>query len=74
MNRFFLLLAGLAMTVGLQAKGTVVKDTINGVPCRVYVPVTGYGLQVTGEKFMKDGKLFIRVGETVYDMMGNRVR
>jgi len=27
-----------------------------------------------GEKFMKDGKLFIRVGETVYDMMGNRVR
>ena len=36
--------------------------------------VTGYGLQVTGEKFMKDGKLFIRVGETVYDMMGNRVR
>ena len=51
MSRFFLLLAGLAMTVGLQAKGTVVKDTINGVPCRVYVPVTDYGLQVTGEKY-----------------------
>ena len=36
--------------------------------------VTGYGLQVTGEKFVKDGQLFIRVGERVYDVMGRTVR
>ena len=32
--------------------------------------VKGESLKVKGEKFMKDGKLYIRVGETVYDMMG----
>ena len=31
--------------------GTVEKDTINGVPCVVYLPVTGYGLRVTGERY-----------------------
>ncbi len=36
--------------------------------------VTGNGLQVTGEKFMEDGKLFIRVGEQVYDVLGNKIR
>ena len=36
--------------------------------------VTGNGLQVTGEKFMEDGKLFIRVGEQVFDVLGNKVR
>jgi len=28
----------------------------------------------SGEKFMKDGKLYIRCGEKVYDMMGNRIQ
>ena len=27
-----------------------------------------------GEKFVKDGKLFIRVGETVFDVLGNKVK
>lgn len=35
--------------------------------------VRGNGLRTKGEKFVKDGKLFIRVGETVYDVLGNRV-
>ena len=37
-KHFFLLMTALLLTVGLQANGTVVRDTINGVPCRVYVP------------------------------------
>ena len=42
MRRLFLLFAGLVMMTGAQAKsGTVVTDTINGVPCRVYVPENG---------------------------------
>ena len=28
---------------------------------------------VSGEKFLKDGKLFIRCGEQVFDVTGNRV-
>jgi hypothetical protein len=36
--------------------------------------VMGNGLQVTGVKFMEDGKLFIRVGERVYDMIGNVIK
>ena len=35
--------------------------------------VTDNGLQVTGEKFMQDGKLFIRVNEQVFDMLGNKI-
>ena len=31
------------------------------------------GEKARGEKFMQDGRLFIRCGEQVYDMMGNRV-
>jgi len=38
------------------------------------VEETGDGLQVTGKKFVEDGKLLIRVGERVYDVMGNVVR
>ena len=29
--------------------------------------------KVKGEKFMQDGKLFIRHGEYVYDILGNRI-
>ena len=36
--------------------------------------VTGNGLRVTGEKFIENGQLFIRCGEQVYDIMGNRVK
>ena len=36
--------------------------------------VTGYGLPVTGEKFLQDGKLYIRRGERVYDMMGQTIK
>ena len=36
--------------------------------------VTDNGLQVTGEKFMKDGQLYIRCGEQVYDVMGRIVK
>ena len=36
--------------------------------------VTGHGLQVTGEKFVEDGQLFIRVGERVYDVTGRIVK
>ena len=36
--------------------------------------VRGHGLRVTGEKFMQDGKLYIRVGEMVYDVLGRLVR
>ena len=51
MKKILLLLAGMVMTVSVQANnGIVLKDTINGVPCRVYVPVTGDGLEVTGER------------------------
>ena len=39
MKRIFGILFLLLTTLAMQAKvGTVVKDTINGVPCRVYVP------------------------------------
>ncbi len=36
--------------------------------------VTGNGLRVTGVKFMKDGQLYIRCGEQVYDVMGRIVK
>ena len=36
--------------------------------------VTGNGLRVTGEKFIENGQLYIRCGEQVYDIMGNRVK
>jgi hypothetical protein len=36
--------------------------------------VTGNGLRVTGEKFMQDGKLFIRHGDNVYDVTGNKIQ
>ena len=42
MKRFLIIFAGLVLMTGVQAKiGTVVKDTINGVPCTVYVPTKG---------------------------------
>ena len=36
--------------------------------------VTGYGLQVTGEKFIENGQLYIRVGEAVYNAMGQIIK
>ena len=36
--------------------------------------VTGNGSRVTGEKFIQDGKLYIRCGEQVFDMMGHKVK
>ena len=36
--------------------------------------LVGDGLQVTGEKFVEDGKLFIRVNDEVYDVLGNKIR
>ena len=35
--------------------------------------VIGDGLEVKGEKFMEDGKLYIRVGDKVYDAMGRAI-
>ena len=50
-------------------KNTERTDRTQGVE-----EVTGNGLQVTGEKFMKDGQLYIRCGEQVYDVMGRVVK
>ncbi|MBR1877996.1 MAG: hypothetical protein IJ814_03200 [Paludibacteraceae bacterium] len=35
--------------------------------------VTANGRTARGEKFVKDGKLYIRMGERVYDVLGNKV-
>jgi alpha-amylase len=50
-------------------KNTERTDRTQGVE-----EVTGNGLQVTGEKFIQDGHIYIRCGEQVFDMMGNRVK
>jgi hypothetical protein len=34
----------------------------------------GEGLKAKGHKFLKDGKLLIRMGENVYDAFGRRVK
>lgn len=57
------------MTSARGDKDTERTDRTQGVE-----EVTDNGLQVTGEKFMKDGQLYIRCGEQVYDIMGNRVK
>ena len=36
-------------------------------------PNSGSSQKGRGEKFMKDGKLYIRVNETTYDMLGNKI-
>ena len=36
--------------------------------------VSGERLSVKGEKFMQDGKLYIRHGEHIYDVTGGKVR
>ena len=36
--------------------------------------VTGEGARLKGEKFIKDGHLYIRCGEQVYDIMGRIVK
>ena len=38
------------------------------------IEVTGDGLQVTGEKFMRDGQLLIRRGEKIFTITGQIVR
>ena len=35
--------------------------------------VTGDGLRVTGEKFIRDGKLYIRVNNNIFDITGRRI-
>ena len=37
------------------------------------VTAKGEGRMAKGEKFMKDGKLYIRVNEQVFDMLGNKI-
>ncbi len=60
---------GLAVEGGDRGQYTVfVKMNDQGVD-----EVTGYGLQVTGEKFIENGQLYIRVGENKFDARGNRV-
>ena len=36
--------------------------------------VTGDGLRVKGEKFMKDGQLYIRVNDEVYTILGDKIQ
>ena len=50
-------------------KNTERTDRTQGVE-----EITDNGLQVTGEKFIENGQLYIRCGEQVYDIMGNRVK
>lgn len=57
------------MTSARGDKDTERTDRTQGVE-----EVTDNGLQVTGEKFIENGKLYIRCGEQVYDVMGNRVK
>ena len=57
------------MTSARGDKDTERTDRTQGVE-----EVTDNGLQITGEKFIENGKLYIRCGEQVYDMMGNRVK
>jgi alpha-amylase len=48
----------------------------------VYVKMDGEGIEdvscqpsaIRGEKFIRDGKLYIRVGENVYDVIGNKIQ
>ena len=50
-------------------KNTERTDRTQGVE-----EITDNGLQVTGEKFIENGQLYIRCGEQVFDIMGNRVK
>ena len=43
-------------------------------PTGVEQPTSGSSLKGRGEKFVKDGKLFIRLGERVYDVMGQIIK
>ncbi len=36
--------------------------------------MTAEGLQVKGKKFIQDGKLYIRIGEKTYDILGNEIQ
>ena len=52
MKRVLLCLTATLLAVGMHAAtGTVVRDTIQGVPCRVYVPVKGERGEVKGERY-----------------------
>ena len=50
------------------------KDTERTDRTQGVEEVTDNGLQVTGEKFIENGKLYIRCGEQVYDVMGRIVK
>ena len=57
MKRVMIMIAGLVWMIGMPAEaGTVVRDTINGVPCRVYVP--GNGRLENGEWRLENGKKY----------------
>ena len=43
-------------------------------PTGVEQPTSGSSLKGRGEKFLKDGKLYIRMGERVYDVMGQIIK
>ena len=43
-------------------------------PQGVEQTASGSSSKGSGEKFLKDGKLYIRVGERVYDITGNKIQ
>jgi len=53
---------------------------VKGTDYAMYYRVYGEGTEMIrsseegGQKFMQDGKLYIRCGEKTYDALGNRVK
>ena len=70
-------LAGKGINYGVYYKTTSTrgdKNTERTDRTQGVEEVTDNGIQLKGEKFIKDGQLYIRCGEQVYDIMGNRVK
>ena len=60
----------LAVDGGSTGQYTVyIKMNAEGIEER-----TAEGLQVKGKKFIQDGKLYIRIGEKTYDILGNEIQ
>lgn len=60
----------LAVDGGSAGQYTVyVKMNAEGIE-----EMTAEGLQVKGKKFIQDGKLYIRIGEKTYDILGNEMK
>ena len=58
------------------------KEAVKGADYAMYYRYSGEGIEnvqsdnvqgTKGEKFLKDGQLYIRVGEKVYDIQGKLV-